>query len=55
MSASTSDTFALMSEELPNRKLPHLIGFALIWGALVVYSLEGVHNNRKARLVAVAT
>lgn len=36
-------------------QLSRLIGFALIWGALVVYSLEGLHNNRKARLVAVAT
>jgi chloramphenicol-sensitive protein RarD len=31
-------------------QLPRLIGFALIWGALVVYSLEGLFNSRRARL-----
>ncbi len=32
-------------------QLPRLIGFALIWGALVVYSVEGLFNSRRARLV----
>ncbi|MES2952554.1 MAG: EamA family transporter RarD [Pseudomonadota bacterium] len=32
-------------------QLPRLIGFALIWGALVVYSLEGLLNSRRVRLV----
>lgn len=32
-------------------QLPRLIGFALIWGALVVYSLEGLFNSRRMRLV----
>nr|WP_295771689.1 EamA family transporter RarD [Rhodoferax sp.] len=31
-------------------QLPRLIGFALIWGALVVYSLEGLFNSRRGRL-----
>jgi chloramphenicol-sensitive protein RarD len=32
-------------------QLPRLIGFALIWGALVVYSVEGLFNSRRVRLV----
>ncbi|QTN27200.1 EamA family transporter RarD [Rhodoferax sp. AJA081-3] len=32
-------------------QLPRLVGFALIWGALVVYSLEGLVNSRRVRLV----
>jgi chloramphenicol-sensitive protein RarD len=32
-------------------QLPRLIGFALIWGALVVYSLEGLVNSRRVRMV----
>ena len=32
-------------------QVPRLIGFALIWGALVVYSLEGLFNSRRMRLV----
>ena len=36
-------------------ELSRLIGFALIWGALVVYSLEGLFNNRRARPVPAAT
>lgn len=32
-------------------QLPRLVGFALIWGALVVYSLEGLVNSRRGRLV----
>ncbi len=28
-----------------------LIGFGLIWGALVVYSLEGLLHNRRIRLI----
>lgn len=32
-------------------QLPRLIGFALIWGALVVYSVEGLFNHRRTRLV----
>lgn len=35
-------------------QVPRLVGFALIWGALVVYSLEGLINNRRARLVQAA-
>ena len=36
-------------------QVPRLIGFALTWGALVVYSLEGLFNNRRAKLARVAT
>jgi len=36
-------------------QVPRLIGFALIWGALVVYSLEGLFNNRRLKLARVAT
>lgn len=32
-------------------QLPRLVGFALIWGALVVYSLEGLVNSRRVRMV----
>ena len=32
-------------------QVPRLIGFVLIWGALVVYSLEGLFNSRRMRLV----
>ena len=35
-------------------QLPRLVGFAMIWGALVVYSLEGLVNNRRVRLVQAA-
>ncbi len=36
-------------------QLPRLVGFALIWGALVVYSLEGLVNSRRARMVQAAS
>jgi chloramphenicol-sensitive protein RarD len=36
-------------------QLPRLIGFALIWGALVVYSVEGLFNNRRDRLARAAS
>jgi chloramphenicol-sensitive protein RarD len=29
---------------------PRLVGFAMIWGALLVYSVEGLFNSRRARL-----
>lgn len=35
-------------------QVSRLVGFALIWGALVVYSLEGLVNTRRARLAPAA-
>jgi chloramphenicol-sensitive protein RarD len=32
-------------------QLPRLIGFALIWGALVAYSLEGLLNHQRLRIL----
>jgi chloramphenicol-sensitive protein RarD len=34
-------------------ELPRLIGFALIWSALVVYSLEGLFNSQRMRRLQV--